>query len=223
MKSNYPLSRKDDIVVQEADGEVLIYDLNDNKAFCLNETSALVWQMCDGNKSISEISEGVAKKMNQPANEDLIWLALEQLKNENLIANGEELPNNFEGLSRRQVIKKIGFGTMIALPIVTGLIAPIAVQAGSGTLASGSPCTASSQCSASNTTTVTPTSGPNQGIPQGPFTGSCCRAGAAGPNQFYGASGTCVPGPGPGGSFTVPQGVISYNGNTTNGGTVACL
>lgn len=38
MKSNLnPLSRKNDLVVQELDGEVMIYDLNANKAFCLNK------------------------------------------------------------------------------------------------------------------------------------------------------------------------------------------
>lgn len=135
MKSNYPLSRKEDIVIQEADGEVLIYDMSKNKAFCLNETSALVWQMCDGNKSVSEISKGISKKLGAPSNEDLVWLAIDQLKKENLIANSEELSSNFEGMSRREVIKKVGLGTMIALPIVTGLVAPTAVHA----LSSGQP------------------------------------------------------------------------------------
>jgi hypothetical protein len=31
-----PQSRKNDIVVQDLNGEVLIYDLKANKAFCLN-------------------------------------------------------------------------------------------------------------------------------------------------------------------------------------------
>jgi hypothetical protein len=126
-----PLSRKEDIVVQEADGEVLIYDLKDNKAFCLNDTSALIWQMCDGTKSVGEISGELGKKLNQPANEDLVWLAIEQLKKENLLVNGKELTNNFEGLSRREVIKRVGLASMIALPVVSSLIAPSAIYAAS--------------------------------------------------------------------------------------------
>lgn len=39
-KSN-PTSRKEAIVVKELEGEVLIYDLRIDKAYCLNETSAL--------------------------------------------------------------------------------------------------------------------------------------------------------------------------------------
>jgi hypothetical protein len=124
-----PLSRKNDIVVQDLNGEVLIYDLKLNKAFCLNETSALVWQACDGNKSVDEISRSISKQMNQPANDDLVWLALDQLKQENLLENSEEVVANFDGMSRREVIRKIGLGTMIALPFVTGLIAPSATMA----------------------------------------------------------------------------------------------
>lgn len=124
-----PKARKENLVVQELDGEVLIYDLDKNKAFCLNETSTLVWQLCDGNKSVSEISETISRKFDLPANEDLVWLALDQLKKEKLIANGEEVVSGFAGMSRREVIKKVGFGTMIALPFVSSLVAPTAISA----------------------------------------------------------------------------------------------
>jgi Coenzyme PQQ synthesis protein D (PqqD) len=134
---NYPVSRKDNLVVQEMDGEVLIYDLADNKAFCLNETSALVWQACDGKRSTAEISEIISQELNSPANEDLVWFALEQLKKEKLIENSEELPNNFAGMNRREVIKKVGLGTMIALPIISSLVSPVAAQVRSCTGPSG--------------------------------------------------------------------------------------
>ena len=53
---NVPLSRRENLVVQEMDNELMIYDLTDNKAFCLNETSAIVWQLCNGKNSITKIS-----------------------------------------------------------------------------------------------------------------------------------------------------------------------
>lgn len=128
-KNNIPKARKDGLVIQELDGETLIYDLDTNRAVCLNQTSTLIWQNCDGTKTVSEISAFLANELNNPANEDLIWLALDQLKKENLIENSKELETKFEGVSRREVIRKIGLGTMVALPIVTGLIAPMAVHA----------------------------------------------------------------------------------------------
>ena len=130
MKSKkYPVSRKDNLVVQEADGEVLIYDLTENKAFCLNETSALIWQLCDGKKSLTEMSIELGKKLNSPASEGLVWLGLEQLKKENLIENEVTVPIDLVGMSRREVIRKVGIGSMIAIPIISSLIAPTAAQA----------------------------------------------------------------------------------------------
>ena len=147
--NSYPMGRKDNLVVQEIDGEVLIYDLTENKAFCLNETSALVWQACDGTKSAAEISQFISQKLNLPANEDLVWFALDQLKKEKLIENSEEIPNHFAGVSRREVIKKIGLGSMVALPIVASMIAPTAVHAQSTCVPLGSPtgvCTCQEAC-----------------------------------------------------------------------------
>lgn len=133
MKKDFtPKSRKENLVVQELDGEVLIYDLQNNKAFCLNMTSAIIWQACDGSRNVTEINDFVSQKLNSKSNEDLVWLALDQLKKEKLIDNYSELGNYFEGMSRREVIKKVGLASAVSLPIVTSLVAPLAVHAVSG-------------------------------------------------------------------------------------------
>ena len=136
---NQPLSSKKNIVVQEIDNEVLIYDLGKNKAFCLNETSALVWEMCDGKIAISEMSEIVSKKLNSSIGEEVVWLALDQLKKFELIDSETDVPNDYHGMSRREVIKKIGLTSMIALPVVASIVAPTAAMAAScgGTLIPG--------------------------------------------------------------------------------------
>ncbi len=106
---NAPKSRQQNIVIQELNGELLIYDLSLNKAFCLNEASASVWQACDGEKSMDEISQIVSKKLNTPITENFVWLALDRLKKENLILNQDEISSHSNGLSRREVIRNIGF------------------------------------------------------------------------------------------------------------------
>ena len=58
---NNPKSRNNEIVVQEADKELLIYDLTTNKAMMLNETSAIIWQMCDGKTTVGQMSGQLAK------------------------------------------------------------------------------------------------------------------------------------------------------------------
>jgi hypothetical protein len=62
--------------------------------------------------------------------EDLVWLALNQLKKEKLIAGGLDPEyDHFNGMSRREAIRKVGFGSMVALPVVLSLVAPAATAA----------------------------------------------------------------------------------------------
>lgn len=126
-----PVAKKDDIVVQELNDEVLIYDLSNDKAFCLNETSAIIWHLCDGTKTVSEISQSTAKKLNSNISEDFVWLALEQFKMDKLISNEFEFKEVCHGLSRREVIRKVGFASLVALPVVALIVAPIPANAAS--------------------------------------------------------------------------------------------
>lgn len=183
MEKNKPRSRKDNIVVQDLDGELLIYDLNESKAFCLNQTSSMVWQSCDGKKTIAEISDEVGKQLNSKVSEDLIWLALDQLSKENLIENEIQENGKFAGLSRREVIKKVGLASVIALPMVSSLVAPMAVHAASGCV----PVTGGCACAAG--------SGPN-GSPCTNVTTPCAdvRCVCLKVNNSGGAgSGNCIP------------------------------
>jgi hypothetical protein len=133
MHGNNPVARQTDLVVQELKGELLIYDLLVNKAYCLNETSALVYQLCDGSRSVREISGQLSRELKSPVPEDLIWVALEQLKKSNLLAAGEELEISFGGgLSRREAIRRVGLASVIALPVISSLVAPTAADAQSG-------------------------------------------------------------------------------------------
>lgn len=137
---NKPKTRIENIVVQDFANEILIYDLSTNKAFCLNETSAMIYQLCNGKKSVEEISRILTNKLNQPITEDLIWLALDGFKKDNLLEQSEQFAINFNGLSRRQIIKKIGFASLVTLPVIASVIAPQAVQAAS-CVGLGQPCT----------------------------------------------------------------------------------
>lgn len=141
-----PTSRKKNIVVQELSDEVLIYDLGTDKAFCLNETSAVIWQMCDGTKTVSEISRAAGKKLNAPISEDFVWLALELLKKDKLV--NDEFKSVFEGMTRREVIRKVGLVSMVALPVVASIIAPSSVHAQSGTCLCSAPgdCVTQTTC-----------------------------------------------------------------------------
>lgn len=148
-----PIARKSDIVVQEYGDQILIFDLKTNKAFDLNETSTLIWQLSTGEKNISEIVDSVSKKLNSPVNEEFVWLALEKLRKENLLENVNEIANLYQGLSRREIIKRGALASIVALPMISSLVAPVAANAQSSVICvnpSGSPngsvCTSAGGC-----------------------------------------------------------------------------
>lgn len=117
-----PIARKENLVIQEASDEVLVYDLKSNKAHCLNATAAFVWQSCDGATTIADISEKLAEKSGSQVPVELVWLAIDQLQEKELLSKGANLSE--KGASRRDVLKKLGLAAVIALPVVASLVAP---------------------------------------------------------------------------------------------------
>lgn len=125
--SQNPVARKQGLVVQEMPEEVLIYDLDTNKAHCLNNTAAFVWKSCDGKNTTKDIAQLFEVNSGTLVSEDLIWLAIDQLNEKNLL--NKNVTAKFNLQNRREVIKKIGMASMIALPIVASLAAPTSVMA----------------------------------------------------------------------------------------------
>jgi hypothetical protein len=144
MNRKLPNARSVNIVVQNSGQEVLIYDFNTNKAFCLNDTAAKVFIACDGKTTFSEL------KTKFQFSDDIIFLALAELLKRNLLTENANYQLAFAATNRREIIKKIGLASMIALPIVSSIIAPTATQAASGGAAIGAACFANSECASNN-------------------------------------------------------------------------
>lgn len=128
-----PVSRKSNIVVQGLENEVLLYDLSNHKAHSLNQTSALVYEFCDGTNSVAEISDLMSKVLKTLVSEDLVWLALKELKRHNLLENAEELTHQVAGFSRRELLKKARLPSLVLLPVIVSIVAPTAIMAASCT------------------------------------------------------------------------------------------
>lgn len=146
----YPTATVGDLVVQELKDETLIYNLINHKAYCLNATAAFVWKSCDGRTSVTEIASQLARAERQPINEEVIWLALEQLKEQKLLEESDNIVSPLGGMSRREAVKKVGLATMLALPVISFLTAPQAITAASGSSVTcsddGDVCTAVNGC-----------------------------------------------------------------------------
>ena len=124
-----PLARTRNLVVREVSDELLIYDLDNDKAHCLNKSAALVWKNCDGTVTIHDLAQLLALELQSPIDEDFIWLALDQLQEFHLLEQEVARPAGMPALSRRQVMKGLGLAAVIALPLVISIVAPTALQA----------------------------------------------------------------------------------------------
>jgi len=122
-----PRSRTKDIIVQTIDGEWLIYDVSCHKAYCLNETSSLVYSHCDGETTIEQL-----KLKDGRLSDEVVYVALDQLRSNGLLAmDGDAV---FKGMSRRDVVKRVGLASMIAMPLISSLVAPLQSHAQSASV-----------------------------------------------------------------------------------------
>jgi hypothetical protein len=117
----YPKARTSNIITQQSGDELLVYDLETNLAFLLNDTCLLVWQKCDGTNGIGEIAADLS--------EEVTWLALDTLQRYGLLESNGFKNRPVRGMSRREAVRAVGISSMIALPMVTALLAPPATQA----------------------------------------------------------------------------------------------
>ena len=140
-----PLARREGLVIRELADEVLVYDLDRDRAHCLNQTAAFVWQRCDGRTSTVEIARALGKRAGAPVDEKLIWLALDQLSEHDLLKRRSPAPPSLAGIDRRQMVRVLGLAAVVAVPVVTSIVAPTAVQAAT-CFPTGHACASGPQC-----------------------------------------------------------------------------
>jgi hypothetical protein len=135
-----PIARRQGLVIQELPGEVLVYDLERDRAHCLNESAAFVWQRCDGRNSIAQIARSLGNRLNCEVDEKIVWLALDQLGRNHLLERHLLVPQAMKGMNRRAMVRALGIGAAVAIPGVTSIVAPTPAQAATGCIPSGQTC-----------------------------------------------------------------------------------
>src|SRR5882672_6719696 len=140
-----PVARKQGLVIQELPDEVLVYDLDRDRAHCLNQTAAFVWQRCNGKNSTAQIARTLVQQFDCKVDEKIVWLALDQLGRNHLLET-QPIPPALLGMNRRAMVRALGLAAVVAVPVVTSIVAPTPAMAATGG-ANGSPCGTGAQCS----------------------------------------------------------------------------
>ena len=126
-----PMKRTGRLITQAAGAELLVYDETIHKACCLNDVAAAVWTACDGSQSVRSIAHAATAALQRPVSEDVVLFTLAELRRDGLLVP-DALPDALPSPPRRELIRKIGFGAAMALPVVTAIMAPKAAQAYTG-------------------------------------------------------------------------------------------
>ena len=130
-----PPARRDGLLVQAFDDEVIVCDTERHKAHCLNRTAALVWEHCDGQTPVAAVTRRLTRELQTPIEPAVVWLAVEQLGKAHLLVDAPRRPG---GLSRRQVLKRLGVA--LAVPVVTTIVTPEAARASATCIEPAQPC-----------------------------------------------------------------------------------
>lgn len=126
-----PLARQQDLVIQAAADELLVFDKRTDKAFVLSHTAAVVWRACNGTRTAQEIAEYLSRET--PTDAQTVWYALGQMQE--LLQAPVEIPRDLRGMSRRKFLQRAGLvAAATAVPVVISIVAPAAAHAQSAAL-----------------------------------------------------------------------------------------
>ncbi len=141
-----PQARSVGLIIQEVDSEILIYDQDTSKAHCLNQTAAKIWKYCDGETTLADACNRLSNDLETPVDEKVVWYALDQFTKDNLLDKEIEVPALImAGMNRRQMVRTLGLAAMVAVPLVTSIVAPTPAQAAT-CHPPGASCGTSAQC-----------------------------------------------------------------------------
>jgi len=129
-ESRLPLARKQNLIVKELENEVMVYDSKRNKAFCLNQTSGIVWKSCDGKTTVSDMTRAL-RSIDSSVSDTVVWFALRQLETDGLLEQNVSAPAETVGLTRKELVMKFGLAAAM-VPLVAVLAAPAAAKVWSG-------------------------------------------------------------------------------------------
>jgi hypothetical protein len=192
-----PLARKDKLTIRELSDETVVYDLERHTMHCLNRTSMLVWQHCDGQHDEAALAELLSQELQLPAEEAAaaVRLALEQLSRRQLLQEQVAPAQGEERLTRRKALRKMAVAAAAAIPLVMTLRSPSVAWAAHS-------CTNATDCP--DQTCKTATCNRNGGVPAifGPHNsrvvtktaGFCEYQSMANGTACLGNTGRCVDG-----------------------------
>jgi len=143
MESVEPRARTSRLVTRDLGDELLVYDLERHKAYCLNQVAMQVFRHCDGETTIPDMALRIGNALGMPVDEQAVRLGLVRLEKAHLLDGAVA---QILYTSRREMLRTLGRAAVVVVPLVTAITVPTSAQAASVCLPAGSPCTGPGQC-----------------------------------------------------------------------------
>ena len=121
-----------EVSVQRIGRETLVYDGVRHRAFCLNESSGVVWRLADGTRTVENIVAAARVELGSAMNAELVDCILDELRGDGLIEVARDEGEMRAVVSRRVMLERLGVGGAMLLPVIAAIVAPTAAQAYSG-------------------------------------------------------------------------------------------
>jgi hypothetical protein len=126
------IARSEDLLVEQIDGEAVVYDLESKEVHCLKPLAAVVFANSDGKSTSDEIALIAERELGTMFTASDIEAAASQLEAIGLIETPFVVLEG--GVSRRDIMRKTAFAGALAAfaPLITSIAAPSAAMAQSG-------------------------------------------------------------------------------------------
>jgi hypothetical protein len=120
-----PQTRRSGLLIRELPDELLVYELEQHRAHCLNRTAAAVFRLADGTRTLSELAAAA------DADVEVVRVALERLADASLLESPVPTASaaSSEEISRREMARRVGLAAAVLLPAVVSIVAPTPAEA----------------------------------------------------------------------------------------------
>jgi len=126
-------TRVEGVQIERTADEILAVKEGSLEAHAINQSGAVVYDLCDGNTSKLEMAGEIHRRTGLPVDEEIVDLALAELVETGLVMF--DCPESRSAGTRRALIRRLALSSTLALmlPVVETVVVPAVAEAQSHT------------------------------------------------------------------------------------------
>ena len=116
--------RVEGVQIERTADEILALKEGSLEAHAINQSAAVVYDLCDGNTSKSDMAAEIHRRTGLPADDEIVDLALSELVETGLVLLDD--PESRSAVTRRALIRRLALSSTLALmlPVVETVVVP---------------------------------------------------------------------------------------------------